>query len=243
MCGRYYRRSDKQAIAEHFAANVHDFELPDDYNAAPQSTQPVVRANRDTGEREIALMRWGLVPFWSKDAKTGYSTINAKSETITTNASFREAFIRRRCLVPASGFYEWARLDAKTKQPYAISLKESPLCAFAGIWERWKDKATRQTLETFSIITTGPNELTAAIHDRMPVILPRRDYRRWLAPFDAARPPVDLLRPYPAREMAAWKVSTAVGDVRNNSADLIRESNRVEPHVSMTSSLFDQEEH
>jgi len=221
MCGRYYRRSDKQAIAEHFAANVYDFELPDDYNVAPQSTQPVVRVSRDTGEREVALMRWGLIPYWSKDAKIGYSTINAKSETVATSATFREAFRRRRCLVPASGFFEWAQLDAKTKQPYAIGLKDGSLYAFAGIWERWKDKATQQPIETFSVLTTEANELTAPIHSRMPVILSRRDYERWLAPFDPTRPPVDLLRPYPAEEMTTWKVSAAVGNVRNNSSELI----------------------
>ncbi len=225
MCGRYYRQSDKQAIAEHFAANVYDFELPDSYNIAPQSTQPVVRVNHDTGQREIALMRWGLIPYWSKHGpgsggKAGHSNINAKGETIATSALYREAFRRRRCLVPASGFYEWKKLDAELRQPYAIRLKDASLCAFAGIWESWKDKATRETVETFSIITTQPNELTAPIHDRMPVILARRDYQRWLAPFDPARPPVDL----PAEEIIAWKVNAAVGNVRNDSPDLIRES-------------------
>ncbi len=222
MCGRYYRQSDKQAIAEHFAANVYDFELRDSYNIAPQSTQPVVRVNHDSGEREVAMMRWGLVPFWSKNT-LGFSTINAKCETIATSAVYREAFRHRRCLVPASGFYEWKKLDAKHKQPYAIRVKHESLCAFPGVWERWKDKATQQTLETYSIITTGPNELTASIHDRMPVILPRRDYERWLAPFDPARPPVDLLRPYAAEEMIAWKVGAEVGNARNDSPELLRE--------------------
>ncbi len=228
MCGRYYRQSDKQAIAEHFAANVYDFELHDSYNIAPQSTEPVVRVNRESGEREVAMMRWGLIPYWSKGtsragagSKPGSSAINARSETIMTNALYRDALMRRRCLVPASGFYEWKKLDEKHKQPYAIRVKDTSLCAFAGVWERWKDKATQQTLETYSIVTTAPNELTAAIHDRMPVILRRRDYERWLAPFHAARPPVDLLRPYPAEEMRTWMVGVEVGNVRNNSPELL----------------------
>jgi putative SOS response-associated peptidase YedK len=231
VCGRYYRTSDKQAIAEHFAANVYDFELKESYNVAPQSTQPVVRANVETGEREVALMRWGLVPYWAKDAKVGYSTVNAKSETVTTSRLFREAFERRRCLVPADGFYEWKRLDPesdKTKQPYGIRLKDGSLHAFAGIWERWQDGTTQQLLETFSILTTEPNELTASIHSRMPVILAKRDYARWLGAFEAGRSPVDLLRPYSAEEMVVWPVGTAVGNVRNDDASLL------EPVVRMT---------
>jgi putative SOS response-associated peptidase YedK len=169
------------------------------------------------------MLRWGLVPYWSKDGKAGYSTINAKSETVAVSALYREAFQRRRCLVPASGFYEWKKLDAKRKQPYAIQVKDAPICALAGLWETWRDKATHQTLETYTIITTAPNELTAAIHDRMPVILPGKDYARWLAPFDPARPPLDLLRPYPAEEMVAWKVGAGVGNPRNDSAELLRE--------------------
>ena len=108
------------------------------------------------------MMRWGLIPFGSKDTP-GFSTINAKCETIATSAVYREAFRRRRCLVPASGFYEWKKLDTKHKQPYAIRVKDASLCAFAGVWHRWKDKTTQQTLETYSIITTGPNELTAVV--------------------------------------------------------------------------------
>src|ERR1700748_2514184 len=115
-------------------------------------------------------MRWGLIPYWSKDAKIGFSTINAKAETIATSPTYREAWKRRRCLVPAEWFYEWQKIDAKTKQPYSIALKDESLFAFAGLWERWKDKATGKALETYTIITTDPNELVAPLHDRMPVI-------------------------------------------------------------------------
>lgn len=225
MCGRYGRRADKQRIAEwmqtHNTSVFDDSYLAPTYNAAPQSLQPVVRLDGESGERELAIMRWGLIPFWAKDAKIAYSTINARAETIATSATYREAFKKRRCLVPADWFYEWKKIDAKTKQPYAIALKDDSIFAFAGLWETWKDKATDQSLETYTIITTDPNELMETIHTRMPVILEPRDYARWLEPGDQTRPPVDLLRPYPAEKMRAWPVSQRVGNVRNNGPDLI----------------------
>jgi putative SOS response-associated peptidase YedK len=221
MCGRYFRRSDKQRLAEAFRAGVPTtFDILPSYNVAPQSFQPIVRLNEETQDRELALLRWGLIPFWAKDAKVGYSTINAKSETVTASAMFRDPLKRRRCLVPADGFYEWQKLDAKTRQPWAIGLVDGSLFAFAGLWERWKDKTTQQPLETFTILTTEANELTAPIHNRMPVILAPRDYERWLAPGDPAQLPIDLLRPRPADEMVTWKVGAAVGNVRNNDSSL-----------------------
>jgi len=225
MCGRYGRRADKQRIAEWM--QTHDTNVFDDsylapsYNVAPQSLQPVVRLDSETGQRELTVMRWGLVPFWAKDAKIGYSTINAKSETVTTSPAFREAMKRRRCLVPAEWFYEWQKIDAKTKQPYAIGLRDDSLFAFAGLWETWKDKTKDQVLETYTVLTTDPNELMEPIHNRMPVILAPRDYQRWLEPGEPTHLPVDLLRPYPAEEMKAWKVGSAVGNVRNNAPGLI----------------------
>jgi len=221
MCGRYYRRSDKQRIAEAFRVGVPPtFEILPSYNIAPQTFQPVIRPNRETGELELVQMRWGLIPFWAKDSRIGYSTINAKAETVSTSPTFREALRRRRCLVPADGFYEWQKLDAKTKQPWAIGLRSGDPFAFAGLWESWKDKATGQPLETYTIVTTEPNELTAKVHNRMPVILAPKDYDRWMAPVDPARLPVDLLRPYDADQMIAWKVGAAVGNVRNNTPEL-----------------------
>jgi putative SOS response-associated peptidase YedK len=136
--------------------------LAPSYNIAPTDFQPIVRLDRD-GQRELTVMRWGLVPYWAKDPKVGFSTINAKSETFTTSPTFREAMKRRRCLVPAEWFYEWQQMDAKTKQPYAISLHDDSLFAFAGLWERWKDKAKNQVLETYTVLTTDPNELLESI--------------------------------------------------------------------------------
>jgi putative SOS response-associated peptidase YedK len=141
-------------------------------------------------------------------------------ETITTSPTYREAMKLRRCLVPADFIYEWQKVDVKTKQPYAIGMKDGSLFAFAGLWERWTDKTTGQALQTYTVITTDPNELMASMHNRMPVIVAPKDYERWLEPGEPSRLPVDLLRPYPAELMTAWKVSSAVGNVRNNSPEL-----------------------
>ena len=224
MCGRYARRSDKQKIAELFA--IHGPVMPDfgpSWNVAPQTFQPVVRLNRDTGERELVLMRWGLIPYWAKDPSIGLRTINAKAETITTAPAFREAIKNRRCLVPADAFYEWQKLDAKNKQPFAIAMKDGQPYALAGLWEKWKDRATATELLTFTVITTDPNEVVQPLHDRMPVIIPEHDYDRWLkAPPE--RPPIDLLRPFDPEKMTAWKVDKAVGNVKNDRPELIEPS-------------------
>jgi putative SOS response-associated peptidase YedK len=222
MCGRYVLKTTRRELARWFG--VDQSEMPEfgpSYNVAPQTFQPIVRLNRDTAQREIVLMRWGLIPYWSKDSKIGYSTINAKAETITTAPAFREAIKRRRCLVPADAFYEWQKLDAKAKQPFAIALKSGIPYAFAGVWERWKDPKTREPLETFTIITTDPNELVAPLHDRMPVIIEPKDYERWLASTDTGHLPVDLLRAYPAEKMSAWKVDQRVGNVKNDDPALL----------------------
>jgi putative SOS response-associated peptidase YedK len=216
------RRSVKQEIAEHF--HVHGPSLPDfgpSWNVAPQTFQPIVRLNKQSGEREVVLMRWGLIPFWAKDAKIGLRTINAKAETITTAPALREAIKYRRCLVPADAFYEWQKLDAKTKQPFAIALKDGQPYAFAGLWEKWKDRDTGSDLLTFTVVTTDPNEVVQPMHDRMPVLVPERDYERWLQPDDPQNPPVDLLRPYEAETMTAWIVDKAVGNVKNDTPSLL----------------------
>ncbi len=190
--------------------------------------QPVVRQDRDTGGREFALLRWGLVPFWAKDPKFGYSTINARAEEAAAKPAFRDALRNRRCLVPADAFYEWQRLDKKTKRPFAFALKSGEPYAFAGLWDKWQGK-DREALETFTILTTDPNELMEQVHNRMPVILEPQDYDRWLDPEVTERPPVDLLRPFPAERMRAWPVSERVGNVRNNDAELLAPAQVAEP--------------
>ena len=223
MCGRFARRSTQQVLADWFGVEPEDmpFFAPT-YNAAPQSTQPVVRQNADTGKPEFALMRWGLVPYWAKDAKIGYSTINARAEEVAAKPLYREAFKKRRCLVPADAFYEWQQINAKTKRPFAFGMRGGEPYAFAGLWERWKPKEGAP-LETFTILTTDPNALAEPVHNRMPVILDPQDYTRWIAQGDPSRPPSDLLRPYPAEKMRAWPVSARVGNVRNDDLELLTE--------------------
>jgi putative SOS response-associated peptidase YedK len=249
MCGRYLRRSDKQRIAEAFevATGLADLVLPPwDDNVAPTTFQPVVRSGRDTGERELTLMRWGLVPYFAKDLKSfGYSTINARAESVATSPTFRAAFERRRCLVPADGFYEWKLLPTQTlfgpdptakpskkkagaaKQPYVYTLASGAPFAFAGLWDRWKDPAGGTSaggggiLESYSIITTTPNELVAEVHNRMPVILRPQDYGLWLAPGPAMPPQLELLsllRPYPAEQMRARAHSAASASTLSSPA-------------------------
>jgi putative SOS response-associated peptidase YedK len=221
MCGRFARKSTQEVLADWFGVELEEMPwFAPCYNIAPQSVQPVVRLNRESGKREVSLLRWGLVPSWARDAKVGYSTINARAEEAATKPAYREALKKRRCLVPADAFYEWQRPDEKTRLPFAIGLKSGEPYALAGLWESWKPREGAP-LETFTILTTGPNELMEPIHNRMPVILAACDYSRWLDAGDPGRPPVDLLRPFPAEEMEAWRVSDRVGNVRNNEMGLL----------------------
>jgi putative SOS response-associated peptidase YedK len=154
----------------------------------------------------------------------GLSTINAKSETLMEKPIWRSPFKKRRCLVPADGFYEWKKIDARTKQPFAFRLSDASPLAFAGLWEHWKapEGSPFGALEwdTFSILTTDPNRLTATVHNRMPVILKPSEYDRWLDTTDPEHPPIDLLRPYDADLMMAHPVDPRVGNVRNNEPGL-----------------------
>jgi len=148
------------------------------------------------------------------------NTINAKAEALMTSAMWRLPFTRRRCLVPADAFYEWKKLDAKTKQPYAFAMKSGEPLAFAGVWTRWMERDDKP-LESYAIITTDPNELAASVHNRMPVILKPQDYQRWLTRDDTLPPPIDLLRPYDADAMTMWKAHKDVGNVKNNRMELL----------------------
>ena len=224
MCGRYYRRSDKQRIAEAYRLGEIPFDLvlPDwDFNIAPTTFQPVIRSAKETGQRELVLMRWGLVPFFTKqlsDVK-GISTINARAETIETSPTFRRPFKMRRCLVPADGFYEWLRVDEKTKQPYAFRMKDNAPFAFAGVRDAWR-APDGSWLQSYSILTTFANELTARVHSRMPVLLHPKDYDRWLER-DSERAPVELLRPFEAEAMAAAPCNPKVGNSKNNGPEML----------------------
>jgi putative SOS response-associated peptidase YedK len=224
MCGRYYRRSDKQRIAEAYRLGEIPFDLvlPDwDFNIAPTTFQPVIRAEKETGARELVLMRWGLVPFFTKQLSDikGVSTINARAETVEESPTWRTPIKKRRCIVLADGFYEWVRFDPKNKRPFAFRMADDKPFAFAGLWDAWK-APDGSWLQSFSIITTDANELMAPVHNRMPVILHPKDYERWLDR-DNERPPVDLLRPYQSAAMVAAPCNTLVGNVKNNGPDML----------------------
>ena len=235
MCGRYVTKRNKQKIAEAFqVGKVFEEPFAENYNVAPSTFQPVIRQERESSEREMVLMRWGLVPFFAKSLSEwkGFSTIDAKAETILSSATWRGPFKSRRCIVPADLFYEWKALgDAKKtkKQPYAIQLKSGEPLAFAGLWDAWKEPKpagasvhTPDTwLQTFSIITTEANELMSEIHSRMPVILHRQDWARWLDRTVTEQLPVDLLRPYESDAMEMKPCNPAVGNVKNNGPEML----------------------
>jgi putative SOS response-associated peptidase YedK len=165
-------------------------------------------------------MRWGLVPFWAKDIKVGFANINAKAEGIETKPAFREAFQRRRCLVPVDGFYEWKKTETG-KQPHAIALADRRLMALAGLWENWRSSAG-EWVRSFAIITTVPNELYAQLHNRMAVVLKPESWPVWIGekPADLSKLKAMLAR-FPSEEMTCWPVSSRVGNVKKNDASLI----------------------
>src|SRR5215471_4175781 len=222
MCGRVHLSSDVSEIIRVFAIPPHrpapNFALS--WNAAPTDLLPVVRYDRKAGERSLDMLRWGLVPYWAKDINVGFANINAKAEGIDSKPAFREAFQRRRCIVPVDGFYEWKKTGAG-KQPYAIALADRSLMALAGLWENWRSPAG-EWVRSFAIITTTPNELCAELHDRMPVVLAPATWPAWLGEEPAVLSELKaLLAPYPSEEMTCWPVSIRVGNVKNNDPSLI----------------------
>jgi putative SOS response-associated peptidase YedK len=188
------------------------------FNVAPSQQVPIVRL-RD-GKGELAFVRWGLIPYWSKK-KPKIQPINAKAETVSTSGMFRGAFQRRRCLVPADGFYEWQKHGA-FKQPYFIHKSDDSLFCFAGLWESWKPLDSDDVVETVTLITTPPNPLMENIHNRMPAILRQQDYERWLNPETPADELQSMLVPFPD-ELVAYPISTHVNSPRNDDAECIKE--------------------
>jgi putative SOS response-associated peptidase YedK len=168
MCGRFTQTAPREKVQKEFAAKTPESNLfQPRYNIAPMQIVPVVRDAES--ERIISTLKWGLVPSWSKDAEIGNRMINARAETLTEKPSFREAFSKRRCLIPTSGFYEWKKTNSGAKQPFYFYLKEKEVFGFAGLWEEWLDKESGELLETFTIITTAANDVLKPVHDRMPV--------------------------------------------------------------------------
>jgi len=180
MCGRYRLSRRKQIIEEYFDTSDWQDDWSPRFNNAPTQSVPVIRQQPKEPIRQISTMGWGLVPHWAKDSSGAAKAINARSETAATKPAFRDPLKLRRCLVPADGFYEWARNGA-SKQPYCFEVNEGELFAFAGIWDGWKN-ADGHWIKTCSILTTTPNAVTATIHDRMPVIVDPGSYDLWLDP-------------------------------------------------------------
>jgi putative SOS response-associated peptidase YedK len=220
MCGRFVQKTPLGDIQVLFETTNPVPNIGPRYNAAPTDSLAVVRFNPQTRARSLDLLRWGLVPLWAKDLAFGPKCINARRETVATNNIFRDAFERRRCLVPADGFYEWQKRGA-AKQPHAI-VPAKGLFAFAGLWERWKNPADGAIVRSFTIVTGLPNALCAPIHDRMPVILPPAVWPLWLGE-EAASPDelLALLQPYPAELMRVYPIGPRVGNVRNDDPTLL----------------------
>ena len=210
MCGRYSLTTPVEGIRRLF-----DFaelpNLPARYNIAPTQEALVVRRGGD-GRREIALLRWGLVPSWAKDPSTGSRLINARAKTVPDKPAFRAAFRSRRCLVVADGFYEWRKLG-DGKQPYRVTLADGGPFAFAGLWERWAPAAAGEAIESFAIVTTDANARLRPIHERMPVILDPADHETWL---DGGPAALALLRPFPGDALAVYAVDRRVNNPRHD---------------------------
>ena len=228
MCGRFF-------LHEVSWAEYHDMLgliIPESvepprpaYNIAPTQYSPIIRLQPEgdgahKGEREMALAMWGLVPsWWRKPLKEKkFSTFNARSETVATSNTFRGAFRHKRCLVPASGYYEWVGKKG-SKTPFAIGLSNRRWFCFAGLWDRAMIDGS--PVDSFTILTTTPNDATAGLHHRMPVILHPQDYGRWLDP--AEKQVEDLFEPFPSADTQVWAVDSRVGNVRNQGIDLIAE--------------------
>ena len=225
MCGRFSNSAKPEDVEREFKVgrlNPRLFEAR--YNIAPRQLIPAVLET--VGERAVGEFRWGLVPSWAKDEAIGNNLINARAETLTEKPSFKNAFRARRCIIPASGFYEWAKKGAGAKQPFYFYIRDKPVFGFAGLWEEWTDKQTGETLETCTIITTEANEVLESVHDRMPVILKPEDYDAWLNEKEKNTAHLQkFLAPYPASEMAAHAVSRAVNAPTYDSPELISELN------------------
>ena len=227
MCGRYRLSRRKQLVEEYFDSAPWDDDWSPRYNIAPTQVVPVIRQHPKEPVRQISLMKWGLIPNWARDASIASSTINARSETAATKPAFRDPLKLRRCLIPADAFYEWKRHEA-SKQPFCFEVKDGELFAFAGLWDGWKN-AEGHWIKTCSILTTMPNAVTSAVHDRMPVILEPESYDLWLDPgMTKVEAVSDLLKPCDAQLLRCFPVSTRINHVANDDEECSRPAEIVE---------------
>jgi|SRR5215204_2241299 len=219
MCGRFANSAKQKQIEKEFkVGKLNKVSFESRYNIAPaQMIDAVLESDSD---RILTQLKWGLIPHWAKD--DSFASINARAETLTEKASFKDAFRSRRCIIPASGFYEWAKKGTNAKQPFYFYLKDKDVFGFAGLWEEWLDKESGELVETCTIITTEANEVLEPVHDRMPVILKAEDYDLWL---DEKEKDTDRLQsflvPFPALKMASHAVSKAVNSPSYDSPELI----------------------
>ena len=219
MCGRFTQQRPASELAEIFAAEPLADELGARFNVAPTDDAYVVVQRED--RRVITAYRWGLVPHWSSDVKAGSKMFNARAETLTTSPAFRDAFKRRRCLVPVDSFYEWKR-EGTIRQPYVVAQPDGRPLALAGLWAGWRDPETEVVRRTFTIITTTPNDALTDLHDRMPVMIPDGAWDRWLdpAPADPGEL-IGLLQPTDELALRVYAVNRDVNDVRRDGPELI----------------------
>lgn len=234
MCGRYVSAAPVDDLAKYFSATTPEHSLEANFNVAPTTEVYAVRA--DEGERSLAAMRWGLVPFWAKDLKVGSRMINARSETVADKPAFRRAFAKRRCLLPADGFYEWQKIEGqKAKQPFLIHRVDEEPLVFAGLYEFWhpkddegNDVPDAELVVSCTILTTAANKTIAPVHDRMPVMLAPGVWDDWLDPASDHDFVASLMVPAPESLLTMYPVSTAVNSVRNNGSELMQEVMRAE---------------
>lgn len=232
MCGRYVSAAPVDDLAKYFSATTPEHTLEANYNVAPTTEVYAVRANE--GNRSLAAMRWGLVPFWAKDLKIGSRMINARSETASSKPAFRRAFTKRRCLLPADGFYEWQKIEGqKAKQPFFIHRADEEPLVFAGLYEFWhpkdaegEDLVDAEVVVSCTILTTAANKTMAPVHDRMPVMLAPGVWDDWLDPASDLDFMSSLMVPAPEELLTMYPVSTAVNSVRNRGTELIEEVQR-----------------
>jgi putative SOS response-associated peptidase YedK len=219
VCGRYRLSRRKELLAEYFEEDLSDFDNWEPrYNIAPTQAVPLVRQYSREEPPRLSLLRWGLIPSWAKDPGIGAQTINARSETVASKPSFRDALRKQRCLVPADAFYEWKRASTG-KQPYCFEVEDGAIFAFAGLWDRWQ-ALDGTPVETCTILTTTPNELLADVHNRMPVILPRDVYDAWLDPrIQDETVAIGMLRPFRANRMRRFPVSALVNRAANDGPE------------------------
>lgn len=218
MCGRFSFVIEDALIRERFGVRVQTAIYKARYNCAPAQELAVITSEAPD---ELRFFRWGLIPSWAKEPSIGHRMINARAETLQEKPSFRNIYRSKRCLVPATGFYEWRKAGGKT--PYNIRLRGGKAFCFAGLWDRWHSPEG-SVIQSFTIITTEPNELIKPIHDRMPVIMEQMEEQRWLTEKDPSAL-TTLLRPYPAGEMEAYPVSSLVNSPRNDSPELTEPCN------------------